>query len=318
MGLRVLIIKTSSLGDVVHGLAVVSDIQRRLPSCQIDWVVEEPYGAIVSLNGNVEKIISTRIRKWRTSLFSIKTWKEIYRVSQHVRAVEYDAVIDMQGLLKSALITKLARGKKYGFDRKTAREGISAFFYDTPVNIKTDEHMVMRCRKLTARALDYELDTLELSYQLQKPFREHVGRTAIILCGSAKQEKLWDETSWVEVVGHLIALGVTCKLIWGSEEERLRCSNIQRLSGGEIAPECNLDELALMLGRADLVVGLDTGLLHLAAAYEIPVVAIFGGSHPSKTGPLTPGLSRVVGTFNSFPSSREVIDNINSLLGSLP
>ena len=156
--LKVLLIQTSSLGDVVHNLPVMTDIRRRFPDARIDWAVEEAYAPLVRLNPSVDGIVTVAIRRWRTRLLGRSTWSEIGAMRRLFRRDQYDAVIDTQGLIKSALLARTARGRHHGYDRASAREGIAARLYDVTHHISRDQHAVVRNRLLVGSALGYRPD----------------------------------------------------------------------------------------------------------------------------------------------------------------
>ena len=155
---RILFVKTSSLGDLVHNCPAVSDVARHVPGAQIDWVVEEPFADLVALHARVRRVIPVAIRRWRSEIVSSGTWSEFADFRRLVRADEYDAVIDSQGLVKSALVAAMARGPRHGLDRESAREPIAARLYDHTHAVPAQLHAVERNRRLTAAALGYDLD----------------------------------------------------------------------------------------------------------------------------------------------------------------
>ncbi|MDP1997012.1 MAG: glycosyltransferase family 9 protein, partial [Gallionella sp.] len=126
---HILLVKTSSLGDVLHNLPVVSDIVRHYPNAQIDWVVEESFAALPGLHPAMRNVIPVAVRRWRGKLLSAATWREIAAFRNKLAAQRYDIAIDTQGLLKSALLMRGANGLRCGFDRDSAREPLAASLY---------------------------------------------------------------------------------------------------------------------------------------------------------------------------------------------
>src|SRR2546428_140511 len=155
---RILFVKTSSLGDVVHQCPAVSDAARKLAGAQIDWVVEESFAGIARMHASVRSVIPVAARRWRGALWRRAVWREIGEFRRRLAAQRYDAVVDTQGLLKSALITRAASGTRHGMDRASAREPIAASFYDVTHTVPWGQHAVERNRRLTAAALGYSLD----------------------------------------------------------------------------------------------------------------------------------------------------------------
>ncbi len=169
--MKVLIVKTSSMGDVIHTLPALTDAQKAIPNIQFDWVVEQPFAEIPKWHGAVNQVIPVAIRRWRKNLFSAQTWQAWKSYKQQLQATQYDAVIDAQGLLKSAvLVTRLANGTKYGYDKQSAREGLSSCFYDKTFDIPYQQHAVERIRKLFAMALGYDLPTTIGDYGIADRF----------------------------------------------------------------------------------------------------------------------------------------------------
>jgi heptosyltransferase-1 len=314
MPLNILIIKTSSLGDVLHGLAVVSDIKRNYPDSTIDWVVEETYQKTVALNLNINRVIPVAVRRWRKKITQKRTWEEISRSTKQIRTIQYDAVIDLQGLIKSALILKAAKGVKIGFDLGSAREPIASFFYDKKIFIRKDIHMLQRCRALVAKGLDYDQPASPVNYGIRQMGVSRRRDLAVILTGTAQQKKLWPESDWETVVRFLLSKGFECNFSWGNDEERQRCKRIISKTKGRLVPLQPIEKLAGLMATATIVIGVDTGLLHLAATQETPLVGIYGASDPKKTGPISMGEFRITGSIDGFPTPPEVVNAINELI----
>jgi heptosyltransferase-1 len=314
---KILLIKTSSIGDVIHNLPVVSDLLAMLPGSRIDWVIEESLAAIPALHSGVGGIIPAAVRRWRTSLWRRETRDEIRTFVGRLRETRYDAVIDTQGLMKSALIARAAHGPRYGKDWKSAREPLRVF-YDRTFAIPWSLHAVERNRLLCALALDYAVPPVP-DYGIRAPAVtfEWLPRRpyTVLLHGTSARRKLWAEDCWVGLGRRLNDGGMHCVLPWGREDERRRSERLaQRIPGATVPPRLDFTAAAALLGEARLVVGLDTGLTHLAGALGTPTVGIFGATDPAATGLY--GCARAVnlGGVGSAPSVSEAIAAVGVLL----
>jgi len=311
----ILIVKTSSLGDVVHNLPVASDIRRHFPDASIDWVVEELYAPLVALHAAVRRVIPVALRRWRRRPLGGATWKEIGEFRRLSHAERYDAVIDTQGLLKSALIARAAKGRHHGFDAGSVREPLAARFYDATHHVARSQHAVQRNRSLAALALGYRLEEpADYGLAVPGPIRRSARRYAVLLHGSSRRDKLWGETAWVELGRGLASRGIACVLPWGNDEERRRSERLAlELDHAEVPPLEPLDRLAVLLGAAAVVVGGDTGLTHLAAALDRPVAAIYRGTDPRLTGVYGSPRAKNLGGPGANPSPQEVLQALEAL-----
>lgn len=283
----ILLVKTSSLGDVIHNLPVVSEVRRERGDVAVAWVVEEAFAAIPRLHPGVTETIPVPIRRWRSSLGRASTWREIRRFVQRLRATRYDAVIDTQGLFKSALITAAARGTRFGLDWASSREPLR-IFYDRTFDIPWTLHAVERNRALAARALGYDVSP-HPEYGIQAraaSFPWHaLARYVVLLHATSAAGKLWPEPSWIELGERCLRQGLGCILPWGSESERARSARLAAaLRGAIVPPALTVGELAGLFAGAHAVAGVDTGLTHLAAALGAPTAGIYCATDPSATG----------------------------------
>lgn len=299
---RILLVKTSSLGDVVHNFPVVSDIRRRFAQAQIEWAVEEAYAPMVALHPGVDRVIPVAIRRWRKGLFERHTWSELRTLRHQLAQRPYDHVIDTQGLAKSALIASLAKGEHIGFSKDTARERIAVRFYETTYHVPRSLHAIDRNRLLAAMSLGYSLEGPP-RYGLSATARSDaaIGEGAaippapyiVLLHGTAQAAKQWREQSWRALAARLSSQGMGVVLPYGSAAEQARSERIaQGLERATVPARLALDRLAVLLAHARAVVGVDTGLLHLAVALEVPTVAVFTATDPALTGPV--GSGRIV------------------------
>lgn len=288
--MRVLIVKTSSMGDVLHTLPALTDAQQAIPGIQFDWVVEEGFAQIPSWHSAVDRVIPVAIRRWRKAWFSapIKAERKAFRDA--VRLQKYDAIIDAQGLVKSAaLVTRLARGIKHGMDWSTAREPLASLFYNRKHHIAKQQHAVERTRELFAKSLGYAKPQLQGDYAIAQHFmNEHkadAGQYAVFLHATTRDDKHWPEANWRELIGLLNNTGIRIKLPWGAPHEEARA---KRLAEGfpyvDVLPRMSLEDVARILAGAKFVVSVDTGLSHLTAALDRPNITLYGPTDPGLIG----------------------------------
>ena len=318
---RILIVKTSSLGDVVHNCPAITDIARRVPGAVIDWVVEESFAEVAALHRSVRRVIPVAIRRWRGALFSSDTWAEVGRFRGALRGEHYDFVIDSQGLVKSALVAALATGPKHGFDRASAREPFAARFYGTCHAVPGALHAVERNRRLAAAALGYALEDacdygLRVADVAPLQVREPASFPyALLLTMTSRDDKLWPEEHWRALGAALEERGLHCLLPWGDDEEKRRCARIAAAIRGAVVPRrMTLTELACLARKAHCAVGVDTGLAHLGAALDVPVVGLYCGSDPALTGLHGGKWVRNLGNIGTPPSVAEVLEVLKPLL----
>lgn len=309
--MRILLVKTSSLGDVIHNLPVVSDLRRCFPGVQIDWCVEEAFADIPRLHPGVDRIIPVAIRRWRRTLGSVATWRELAGFRRRLGGSDYDAVLDTQGLLKSALIVSQTHGRRCGYAAEAAREPLAARFYDATFVIPRNVHAVQRNRWLAAAAFDYPVD-LPLDYGIAAPPIDSDwcagDRLVVLLTATSRDDKLWNEGHWCDVARALLDRGLTPVLPAGSPVERQRVERIAALAVGVVvAPPLSLPQIAALTARARLAIGVDTGLAHLAAALSVPTIALYVATEPALTGVYGSGFVRNLGRTGAPPSVAEVM-----------
>jgi heptosyltransferase-1 len=317
--MRILIVKTSSLGDVIHNLPVVSDIRRHFPDAAVDWCVEDGFAAIPRLHPGVGQIIPVAVRRWRKNLFKAATWREMGAFRRGLRASAYDAIIDTQGLLKSALMASQARGPVLGYAADSAREPIAARFYARNFSVSRALHAVVRNRRLAAAALGYTADG-EPDFGIEVapagfawlPYRPYV----TFLTATSRDDKLWPEANWLALGRQLNAQGISAVLPGGSPVERERASRLAAgIPGAVAAPAMNIPDLAALLAGGRAAVGVDTGLTHLAVALKVPTVALYTATDPGLTGVLGVAFHRNMGGKDQIPSPDAVHSELQSALG---
>lgn len=308
----ILFIKTSSLGDVVHFMPAATDARRHFPDAQFAWVVEEAFAPLASLHPAVETVIPVATRRWRKQFLKRETWKEIAAFRRLLRPSSFDRIIDAQGLVRSAIISRAARGERHGYDAQSIKEAFASRFYDVRHKVSRALHAVERNRRLTALSLGYEIDAA-IDYGLDAVPRA-AERYVLLLHGTSRKSKEWPEDCWVELGRWLQQKGFECVLPWGDGVEKLRAERLcARIPDSRVLERQPLDATARVIAAASLVVGVDTGLLHLAAAYKIPLAGIFVSSDPGLTGPVGTGPIVIVAGVERVPAAIEVIGAVERL-----
>ena len=285
--MRVLLVKTSSLGDVIHTLPALTDAARAIPGIQFDWVVEEGFAEIPAWHPAVAQVIPVAIRRWRKNLWQTLKNGDWSRFKARLRETRYDLVIDAQGLLKSALLTRYIKAPVAGLDRDSARESIACRFYDRLYAVPKDQHALERTRQLFAQALgysvpaglgDYGLNRAALADVVAQPY-------LLFLHGTTWASKHWPEADWRALAQRMADAGWAVRLPWGSEAERVRAERIVAgIDGAAVLPKLNLAGVAKVIAGAQACVAVDTGLGHLAAALDVPTISLYGPTLPGRVG----------------------------------
>lgn len=288
--MRVLIIKTSSMGDVLHSLPALTDAMQAIPGIRFDWVVEEGFAQIPSWHPAVDHVLPVAIRRWRKHWFGTQNREERVAFKRELQSREYDVVLDAQGLIKSAaLVTRLAKGVKHGADSRSAREPFASWWYDRRHYINKQQHAVQRTRELFAKSLGYALPETTGDYAIARHFihalPEDAGQYLVFLHATTRDNKHWSESHWRELIGLIQPTGLRIKLPWGAEHEHQRAI---RLAEGfdfvEVLPKLSLEQVARTLAGARAVVSVDTGLSHLTAALDRPNITLYGPTDPGLIG----------------------------------
>ena len=316
--MKVCVIKTSSMGDIIHTLPALTDAQIAIPNLSIDWVVEENFAEIPRWHSAVKQIIPIALRRWRKSPFSAKTKKEWKSYRTLLQVNQYDAVIDAQGLFKSAFfVTRLANGVKHGYDRKSIREPIASLFYDKKYAISYQQHAVERIRQLFAQALSYPLPKGKGDYDIARHCisADSIDPYVIFFHSTTRDEKHWPEHEWRNLIEKLTALSVQVRLPWGNEKEKARAERlVSGLPHAMILPKLSLNELADQITNAKAVVSVDTGLAHLTAALDKPNITLYGATDPTLIGCY--GKNQHYLTANSMGNitSEQVLSSLSTLI----
>ena len=293
--LNILLVRVSSLGDVLHNLPIVADIARHFPDAQIDWVVEEGYTSLVRLNPRVRNIIPYALRRWRKSLASGATRAEIGAFFTTLRRQSYDFVFDTQGLLKTGIIMGAARlapgGQKIGLangSEGSGYEGISRLFHTRSIRLDPRTHAVARGRLVVAAALGFSIDSAP-DFGLPGPLAADVRPAwmppqpyAVFFHGTARKAKKWAAAHWIALGEQLAPLPIL--LPWGSAEEKAEAEFIAAsLPNARVLPKLSMDDAVTLARHAALAIGVDTGLTHIAAAFVRPTVELYCDSPRWKT-----------------------------------
>lgn len=301
--MRVLVVKTSSLGDVIHALVAVSDARRAIPGLSVDWVVEESLAEIPAWHTAVDRVIPIGLRRWRRHWWATRGERRAFR--SRLRERRYDRVIDAQGLIKSAVVTRLARGPRWGLARSSSRESLAALAYEHRVVVDKAQHAVPRLRQLFALALGYEATDAPADYGIDRSRLPAPPRSGdlVFLHGTTWATKHWPERYWQALAARAARAGLRVLLPWGSETEHARAERIASMGGEnvQVLPRLGLGELAAVLGTARAVVGVDTGLAHLAAAMGVPSVTVYGPTRPDRTGTYGEGQVHLAAEFPCAP-----------------
>lgn len=304
--MRVLIVKTSSMGDVIHALPALTDAGKAIPGITFDWIVEENFAEIPAWHPLVEKVIPIAWRRWRKNLFSRATHREMCAQLTALRAEKYDLVIDAQGLLKSAFFSLFARGKRSGLDWASARESFASLFYQQKYTVTLEQHAVTRVRSLFAQALGYQMPETVADYGIDRqvllsdslPEDPYV----VFLHGTTWATKHWPEPYWAELAGLANQAGFRVKLPWGNQAEHERALRIAATHAQvDVLPRLDLAGMAKVLAGAKAVVAVDTGLGHLAAALAVPAVSLYGPTNPAMTGACGKSQVHLAATFPCAP-----------------
>lgn len=287
--MRVLLVKTSSLGDVIHTLPALTDAAEHIPGIEFDWVIEQAFSQVPHWHPAVRKVITVALRRWRKHPW--QTWRSERWAAckKELSTGRYDLVIDAQGLLKSALLTRYPKGPVAGYDRASVREQWASWFYRHRYSVPVEQHAVERIRQLFAQALGYPVPSTLGSYGLNLvAFTAQTAATApylVFLHGTTWRSKLWPEAQWRALAQLCVQQGWTVRLPWSTPGENVRATSIAKnISNAEVLPPLSLADLGKVIAGAKGCIAVDTGLGHLAAALNVPTVSLYGPTSPGKVG----------------------------------
>lgn len=294
---QVLIIKLSSLGDIVHALPVLHDMHQALPGVQVDWVVEQGFAPLLSDVAGIRRVIPVALRRWGRQFARAPgtVLRELSAFRRELRATRYDAVIDIHGLSKSAFVAWQARGHRYAMANATRGAGYEAptrWVADTAIALDTELHVVQRSRVVCSEALGYPLPA-SLRFGLGRRDRATQKPVVALVHGTSRADKEWPVDHWLELARRLHGQGLGVAFPHGSAEELARSEAMAATLAGEgvaatVYPRMALDALARELAHCAGVVGVDSGLSHIAVALDLPHVQIYNFDTAWRTGPLPP------------------------------
>ncbi len=308
MNNRVLIVKTSSLGDVIHTLPALSDAAEAIDDVQFDWVIEDSYSEIPQWHPAVNSVIPVKLRSWRRAPIKTLFSDEWRRFKSLIAMNDYDAVIDAQGLLKSAILLPKTTGPSFGLDNKSAREPIASWFYDNKIYVPKNLHAVERTRRLFAKSLNYNIPEAMGRYGIQNNFKGSDVKPYIVLMhGTTWESKHYPEAYWHGIIKAALNENIQIKLLWGDKVEYSRAN---RLAGDndsiEVMPKMRLADIASLLASAQGAIAVDTGLGHLAAAVECPTISLFTSTNPGLSGAYGSSQKHLYADYHCAPCMKRV------------
>jgi heptosyltransferase-1 len=335
---KVLVVKMSSMGDIVHAQPLVADLLAHAPGATIDWVAEAPFAATPSMNPGVSSVIPIAWRRWRRTLREPATRAAMRAFRDRLRATRYDWIVDCQGLLKSAAVARLARGAhRVGPSWSSAREPLASFAYDRRAEVPWSLHVVARNRAIAAAALGYRIDGPArfglVVPRFEPSWLDRARPLAVLIPGASRPEKLWPEACWIDVGRALVARGLRLAWLWGSPVERERVARIAAACGevldaaasphsdpdagratSVLPPFLSVADAAGLIAAARVVVGLDTGFTHLAGALGRPTVGIFCDFDATQCAVSGDSPCESFGGVGVTPSTAEVIGALGRML----
>ncbi|MEZ5730033.1 MAG: lipopolysaccharide heptosyltransferase I [Burkholderiaceae bacterium] len=322
--MRIALIKTSSMGDVVHALPVVTDLRCALPNARIDWVVEEAFADLPALHPGVEQVLPIALRRWRRAWWSLPVRRERREARRRLSQYRYDCVLDLQGLYKSVMVAGWMRGPRVGFSFSSAREPLAALAYSRRYRVDMQSHAIERLRSLAGQAFGYPVEGLP-RFELAAPPIDPAlaaalaigagsGGYFVLLHATSRAEKEWPIERWQALIARLGEMGLRSILPWGSNAEHERARMLADASpNATVAPRMRLRDCASLIAGADGVVGVDTGLTHLAAAFDVPTAALFASTPAWRFGPYWSPRVKGLGSDGHWPATDEVLATLQTL-----
>ena len=312
------------MGDIIHCLPIIADIRAHFPDAKINWLVEEGFADIVKLHPYIHRVIPVAIRRWRMRLFNKKTWCEFASFKRDLTTQHYDVILDAQSLVKSAMLATLAKGTRHGQNYRCTREPLAALFYHRTYMVTRQQHAVEQNRALAAQVFGYANPTSAPDYGLSFEHKncqiELPAKFIMAFHATSRDSKLWPNTHWIKLGQQLNRQGFAMVLPWGNEAEFTRAQSIAtQVPNAQILPKSNLTTLAHITAQAQAAIGVDTGLVHLAVALNIPAIAIYTDTFPALNGAYAGKHSIAInlGGKGLIPSVDEVLKSFSRLTSNI-
>ncbi|WP_158900159.1 lipopolysaccharide heptosyltransferase I [Burkholderia sp. L27(2015)] len=317
---RILVVMVTSMGDIVHAQPIVSDLHRAFPGIKIDWAADAAFVDILRWNPLIDRVICAPLRRFKKTRDPADL-KAIVSTIIWLRRVKYDAVLDLHGVYKSAIISSLARARlRYGYRTDELGEPGAAFAYNRRFAPREDISVVDRLRRTVSEALGYALNerpefNLHIPEPAFVPLAAGQAQLALLFHATSKSEKKWPAGHWREIAQSLSVWGMTPLLPWGNESEKGEARAIaQEVEGVVILPRLSIEEVAHYIKRSAVVIGTDTGFAHLASALGVPTVMVFTATARRQFGVNVPGVSLSVGDSGQPPSIDEVLNAVQIVM----
>lgn len=330
--MNILIIRLSSLGDIIHTFPMVQDIKQNYPRAAIDWLVDESFQDLIKINPSIDEIITIPLRTWAKNklnfLQNFSTWKN--KIQAQLCSKYYDYIIDAQGLLKSAALTKCFNGQVYGFGKNSIREKFAIFFYQHKIETGKQHLAIQKNRLLAARIFNYEIDQTQVNFGLTTAWLQQIcpqnianipqSDYVVFFHATSKDSKKYPLLHWVTLAKYLITqYNLQIILPFGSATEQAESQQIKNLlqeySNMIIVPEKRMSyfELVQLINSSFFIFGVDTGLVHLANALNQKLIAIYTDTNPQKTGIFATTRAKNIGNIGQTPKVEEIIDQFTTL-----
>lgn len=286
--MRVLLIKTSSLGDIIHTFPAITDAVRHNPALTFDWVAEESFSEIPFLHPAIRQVFPIAFRRWRKNLWRPGTWKEIQKALHHLHLEDYDLVIDAQGLLKSSILSLFTKGQRYGYAWHGAREPLASLFYHHKFEIAWGLPAIKRTRMLFAKTFGYPVPETPPAANLTRNTKNNEN-SILFLPGTSWINKKWPTAYWIELAQLIKQLNMNITIPWSTEKEQQEALQIQTAGPHvQVLDKMPLDQLAVIIQKHCLTISGDSGIGYLSAAFQIPTLILWGPTTPKMVGQFSP------------------------------